>query len=82
MNITTDTTERRGELYGTDVVRSYGDAAAEYNALKDEAGVVLREDPEPLAPVASGKHAKPLELEQELHGLAVVIVVIDDQNWR
>lgn len=44
MNITTDTTERRGELYGTEVVRSYGDAAAEYGALKDEAGVVLRED--------------------------------------
>ncbi len=44
MNITTETTERRGELYGTDVVRSYGDAAAEYGALRDEAGVVLRED--------------------------------------
>ncbi len=35
---------RRGELYGTDVVRSYGDAGAEYAALRDGAGVVWRED--------------------------------------
>ncbi len=44
MNVTTDAAARRGELYGTDVVRSYGDAAAEYHALRDGAGVVLRED--------------------------------------
>jgi folate-binding protein YgfZ len=44
MGMTTDTTERRGELYGTEVVRSYGDAAAEYMALRDDAGVVVRED--------------------------------------
>ncbi|MGH7444678.1 MAG: YgfZ/GcvT domain-containing protein [Longimicrobiales bacterium] len=35
---------RRGELYGADVVRSYGDAAGEYAALRDGAGMVVRED--------------------------------------
>lgn len=31
-------------IYGTDVVRSYGDAAVEYAALRQRAGVVVRED--------------------------------------
>ncbi|HEU5208406.1 MAG TPA: glycine cleavage T C-terminal barrel domain-containing protein [Longimicrobiales bacterium] len=44
MSMTTDTSERRGELYGSDVVRSYGDAANEYAALRADAGVVVRED--------------------------------------
>lgn len=44
MSSTTHSTERRGELYGSDVVRSYGDAAAEYEALRNDAGVVMRED--------------------------------------
>lgn len=35
---------RRGVLYGTDVVRSYGDPAGEYAALRDGAGTVVRED--------------------------------------
>ena len=44
MSMMAGTTVRRGKLYGTDVVRSYGDAAAEYAALRDDAGFVLRED--------------------------------------
>lgn len=42
--MTTAAEERRGTLYGIDVVRSYGDAAAEYRALRDGCGVVVRED--------------------------------------